>query len=115
MVITKPEKAEDLYPLFKQILIEKHKPDPSARWGIVTFTGKGFYLKLSGDYRYDYIRRTVDIEHPDEYFFDKFHVYNEYNETVYLDRFITMRFCKDMKGRTGVWMTNIFQHQHEYE
>jgi hypothetical protein len=111
MIITKPEKTEDLYPLFKQILIENHKPDKAASWGVVTFTGKGFYLKLNGDYRYDYIRKTVDIEHPDEYFLKKFHIYNEYSETLYLDRFITMRFCRDMKGRKGEWVTNIYQHQ----
>lgn len=107
----KPEKAEDLYPLFKQILIEKHKPDQAARWGIITFTGKGFHLKLQGNYNYEHIRKTIDIEHPDEYFFNKFHITNEYSETVYLDRFITMHFYKDMKGRAGVWMTNIYQHQ----
>lgn len=113
MNLTKPEKAEDLYPLFIPILTENHKPDNTAHWGNITFTGRGFYLKLTGDYRYDYIRRTVDIEHPDEYFNDKFHIYNDYNETVYLDRFITIHFYKDMKGRAGVWMTNIFQHQNE--
>ena len=111
MIIVKPEKTEDLYPLFKQILIEQHKPDKNASWGAVTFTGKGFHLKLQGDYKYDYIRKTVDIEHPDEYFLKRFHVYNDYNETIYLDRFIAMYFCKDMKGCKRVWATNIYQHE----
>ena len=111
MIITKPEKIEDLYPLFKQILIEKHKPDKAARWGLVTFTGKGFYLNLSGDYKYDYVRKTIDIEHPDEYFLDKFRNHDVYSETVYLDRYITLRFSKDMKGQKHLWSSTIYQHE----
>lgn len=111
MILTKPEKAEDLYPLFKQILIEQHKPDLSADWRRLTFTGKGFYLKLDGDYKYDYIRKTVDIEHSDEYFLKKFHICNDYNEILYLDRIITISFCKDKKGRKKEWMKSIYQHQ----
>lgn len=111
MIITKPETTEDLYPLFKQILIEKHKRDPKAGWGILTYTGKGFYLKLEGDYEYEYIRKPVGIEHPDEYVLNKFHMYPEYNETVYLDRFIKMSFYKDMKGHVGLWAKKIYQHE----
>lgn len=98
MIITKPEKTEDLYPLFKQILIENHKPDLTAGWGAVTFTGRGFYLKLTGEYRSDGQRLTIDIEHPDEYFLEKFHMSDQYWSSVYLDRFIIMNFCKGKKG-----------------
>lgn len=111
MIIWKPEKAEDLYPLFKQMLIAKHKPDPDAGWGIVTFTGRGFYLKISGEYSYAYERKPVEIEHPDEYIQKKFAMYTDYSKTVYLDRYITMRFCKDMKGCKPEWMTFIYQHE----
>ena len=110
MVIWKPEKTEDLYPLFKQILISNHKPDRHAGWGRLTFTGKGFYLKLEGEYSYDYVRKNIEIEHPDEYFTKKFHVYNDYSETVYLDRFIIMSFYKDIQGRKQEWKTYIYQH-----
>lgn len=111
MILTKPEKTEDLYPLFKQILIEKHAPDKQAGWGRVTFTGKGFYLKLEGEYKFDYARKNVDIEHPDAYFTKKFAMYTDYNEIVHLDRYIIVRFCKDMKGRKQEWMTSIYQHE----
>lgn len=113
MIITKPEKTDDLYPLFKQILIENHKPDLTAGWGAVTFTGRGFYLKLTGEYRSDGKRLTIDIEHPDEYFLEKFHMSDQYWSSVYLDRFIIMNFCKDYKGRKSEWMTYIYQHQKE--
>lgn len=111
MIITKPEKTEDLYPLFKQILIEQHKPDRTAGWGRVTFTGRGFYLKLNGEYRSDGEHTPIDIEHPDEYFLKKFCMTNQFYKTVYLDRFIIMNFCKDGKGRKSEWMTYIYQHQ----
>lgn len=111
MILTKPEKAEDLYPLFRQILLENHKPDANAGWRLITFTGKGFYLKLEGEYKYDYNRKTVEIEHPDEYFLEKFHMHDGYSETVYLDRFITISFCKDKKGRKSEWRKPIYQHE----
>ena len=111
MIITKPEKAEDLYPLFKQILIEQHKPDKDVGWGRVTFTGKGFYLKLSGEYKSDGEHTPIDIEHPDEYFLRKFRMSDQYYKTVYLDRFVVMNFYKDMKGRKGEWVTYIYQHE----
>ena len=111
MIITKPEKAEDLYPLFKQILIEQHKPDKAASWGVVTFTGKGFYLKLSGEYKSDGAHTLIDIEHPDQYFLSKFNMSDQYYKTVYLDRLIIMNFCKDKKGRKKEWMTYIYQHE----
>ena len=111
MIITKPEKTEDLYPLFKQILIEQHKPDLAAGWGRVTFTGKGFYLKLNGEYKSDSIRETVNIEHPDEYFLSKFSMSDQYHRTVFLDRLIIMNFYKDKKGRKGEWVKYIYQHE----
>ena len=111
MIITKPEKTEDLYPLFKQILIEQHKPDLAAGWGRVTFTGKGFYLKLNGEYKSDGIRETVNIEHPDEYFLSKFSMSDQYHRTVFLDRLIIMNFYKDKKGRKGEWVKYIYQHE----
>lgn len=107
----KPEKTDDLYPLFKQILIENHKPDPSAGWGIVTFRGKGFYLKLEGNYRSTGEQSPIEVEHPDEYFLRKFRMSSQYYKTVYLDRFITMSLFKDMKGRKKEWMAFIYQHQ----
>jgi len=110
MIITKPEKTEDLYPLFKQILIEKHKPDLNAGWGRVTFTGKGFYLKLNGEYKSDGVHTNIDIEHPDKYFLEKFCMSDQYYKSVYLDRFIVMSFSKDMKGRKREWVTYIYQH-----
>ena len=111
MIITKPEKIEDLYPLFKQILMENHKPDQAAGWGIVTFTGKGFYLRLEGNYRATGKHELIDIKHPDAYFLSKFRMSDQYYKTVYLDRFIIMNFYKDMKGRKKEWSTNIYQHQ----
>ena len=111
MIITKPETAEDLYPLFNKVLIEQHKPDPNAGWGRVTFTGRGFYLKLESDYKYNYVRRTIEIEHPDEYFHKKFHMHSDYSETVYLDRYITIKYCKDKKGCKEEWTTYIDQHE----
>jgi hypothetical protein len=113
MIIWKPEKAEDLYPLFEQMLIAKHKPDPDAGWGIVTFTGRGFYLRLEGDYKTDYKRRPIDIEHPDSYFCKKFAMHTDDNEIVYMDRYIKMSFCKDMKGCKKEWATFIYQHEQE--
>lgn len=111
MIITKPEKAEDLYPLFKQILIPNHKPDLAAGWGRVTFTGKGFYLKLDGEYRSDGIHTPIEIEHPDEYFLSKFRMSDSYYKTTYLDRLVAMHFCKDKKGRNEEWVTYIYQHE----
>lgn len=113
MIITKPEKTEDLYPLFKQILVENHKPDLTAGWGRVTFTGRGFYLQLNGEYRSDGKRMTIDIEHPDAYFLKKFNMSDQYYKTIYLDRFIIMNFCKDRKGRKSEWMKYIYQHREE--
>lgn len=110
MIITKPENTEDLYPLFKQILIPDHRPDQQGGWGRPTFTGKGFYLKLQGEYSYDYVRKNIEIEHPDEYFSEKFRMCNEYSEAEYLDRFIIMSFCKDKKGHKQEWKTYIYQH-----
>jgi len=110
MIITKPEKTEDLYPLFKQILVENHKPDLNAGWGRVTFTGRGFYLKLTGEYRSDGERVTIDIEHPDAYFLKKFNMSDQYFKTIHLDRFIIMNFCKDKKGHKSEWMKYIYQH-----
>ena len=113
MIITKPEKEEDLYPLFKQILIENHKPDLQAGWGMVTFTGKGFYLKLKGEYRSDAAHATIDIEHPDKYFLSKFHMSDQYYRSVYLDRLVIMQFYKDMKGHKKEWSMCLYQHQKE--
>ena len=111
MILTKPEKAEDLYPLFKQILIEQHKSDPYARWGMVTFTGKGFYLKLNGEYRSDAKQIAIDIEHPDVYFLKKFSMDDQYYKTIFLDRIIIMNFCKDKKGHKSEWRKLIYQHE----
>lgn len=113
MILTKPEKADDLYPLFKQILLENHKPDTSAGWGIVTFTGKGFCLKLEGCYRTTGEHTFIDIEHPDKYFLTKFRMSDQCYRTAYLDRFISVGFYKDMKGRKKEWSTSIYQHQKE--
>lgn len=111
MIITKPETVENLYPLFKQILIKKHKQDPKAEWGILTYTGKGFYLKLEGDYDYVHIRKPIDIEHRDEYTLHKFHMYDDYSQIVYTDRYIKMSFYKDIKGRVRLWAKEIHQHE----
>ena len=111
MILTKPEKAEDLYPLFKQILIEQHKPGPADRWGMVTFAGKNFCLKLNGEYKTDSKCVTIDIEHPDAYFLKKFNTDDQYYKTIYLDRFIIMNFCKDKKGRKSEWRKPIYQHE----
>lgn len=113
MILTKPEITDDLYAMFRQILAEKHKPDLTAGWGTATFTGKGFYLKLEGNYRATSEHTLIDIEHPDEYFLSKFRMSSHYYKTVYLDRFITMSLFKDMKGRKKEWMTFIYQHQKE--
>ena len=111
MILTEPKTTDDLYPMFRQILLENHKPDLSSGWGTVTFTGKGFYLKLSGEYRTDGSRETIDIEHPDEYFLSKFKMSDQHYRNKYIDRLIVMNFCKDKHGRKKEWMTFIYQHQ----
>ena len=113
MILAKPEIADDLYPMFRQIFLENHKPDPHAGWGMVTYTGKGFYLQLKGEYRSDAEHVTIDLEHPDQYFLEKFHMSDQCYRSVYIDRFITMKFYKDKNGRKQEWVKYIYQHQKE--
>ena len=107
---TKPIAMGDLYPLFKEILIAEHKPDKNAPWGNVTFTGRGFYLKIIGDYKTDGKQRSIDIADYDPYFVSKFKITVAHYQTEYLDRILTMSLYNDCKGRKRVWSTQIYQH-----
>lgn len=107
---TKPVTIEDLYPLFKDILIAEHKPDKNAPWGITTFTGRGFYLNIGGDYKTDGKQRPIEIVDPDPYFVSKFKMAVCRYQAEYLDRILIMHLHNDSRGRKWVWSTQIYQH-----
>ena len=107
---TKPVTIEDLYPLFKDILIAKHKPDKTAPWGVTTFTGSGFHLKISGDYKAEGKQHHIEIVDPDPYFVSKFKMAVSHYQTEYFDRMLIITLCNDYKGRHRVWNTQIYQH-----
>lgn len=107
---TKPVTIEDLYPLFKDILVTKHKPDKNAPWGVTTFTGSGFHLKISGEYKADGKQHPIEIADPDPYFVSKFRMAVSHYQTEYLDRMLIMTLCNDSRGRKWVWSTQILQH-----
>ena len=106
----KPVTIEDLYPLFKEILIAKHKPDKNAPWGTTTFTGSGFHLKISGEYKGEGKQHLIEITDPDPYFVSKFRMAVSYWQSEYLDRMLVMTLCNDTRGRKWVWSTQIYQH-----
>lgn len=111
MKTIKPETTVDLYTLFMQVLTEQHRPDyANSNWGDITFTGRGFYLKLKGDLTSTGTHSPINIEHYDEYFHQKFHVVDSFYRTVYTDRFIHVSFCKDNKGHKQEWSAMIKQH-----
>lgn len=110
MILPEPKNAENLYEVFKPILIEQHEPDLNHGWGSVTIKGKGFYLKLRGDYKTEGLRTPVEIEHPDKYFLSKFHMDESRYTPKYLDRIISMSFSKDKRGQRREWITIIPQH-----
>lgn len=109
----KPVTIEDLYPLFKEILVTEHKPDKRAAWGNTTFTGRGFHLEISGDYKADGKQHPIEIIDPDPYFVTKFKMAVSHFQTEYLDRVLTMTLCNDSRGRKWVWSTQILQHLDE--
>lgn len=107
---TKPAAIEDLYPLFKEVLIAKHKPDKCAPWGTATFTGSGFHLKIAGEYKAEGKQCPIEIIDPDPYFISKFRMAVSYYRSEYLDRMLIMTLCNDSRGRKWVWSTQIYQH-----
>lgn len=109
MILPEPKSVESLYEVFKPVLIDQHEPDTYG-WGCVTFKGKGFYLKLRGDFKTEGTREPIEIEHPDEYFLDKFHMDETRYKPIYIDRVITIHYFKDKRAQRKEWETVITQH-----